>query len=195
LGKGPMCRHGAAGTAASPEREDLLVCGAEFLGVEEHEVPTRGAFDSHSKSQIAADVLSRGPVSTRGEAAVNHEHRGMAHAERIRQSAYGAVPQAKLPKRVRDLGHETPAPSHASSYLLNVAGRRTGSAKGHLCAPVPVQRADPAWHSESEGAKGSEAERASGLADPRGVRLDRCDQRKLASVASSQGLGRAADGT
>jgi len=79
--------------------DDLLVCGTEPLGVEEHEVTTRGAFNPHGKGQVTVAVPHRGLVVDAGRiAAVKQEHGQMTDAERIHQATDGTGLQAKLPK-------------------------------------------------------------------------------------------------
>ena len=81
------------------KHDDLLVCGAEPLGVEEHEVTTRGAFNPDGKGQVTLAVRQRGVVVDAGrEATIKQEHGHMSDAERIHQATDGTGPQAKLPK-------------------------------------------------------------------------------------------------
>jgi hypothetical protein len=62
--------------------DDLLVRGAEPLGVEEHEVTTRGAFDPYGKGQVTVAVPLRGVVIDAGQkAAIKQEHGQMTDVE------------------------------------------------------------------------------------------------------------------
>src|SRR6201997_3795749 len=75
---------------SSLRHDDLLICGAEPQGVEEHQVTTRGAFNPHGEGQVTVAVLAQGvAVSAGRNAALYQEHGPRADANRIRQAAHG----------------------------------------------------------------------------------------------------------
>ena len=60
---------------SSLRHDDLLICGAEPQGVEEHQVTTRGAFNPHGEGQFTVAVLPQGvAVSAGRNAAIYQEH-------------------------------------------------------------------------------------------------------------------------
>jgi hypothetical protein len=62
--------------------DDLLVCGSEPLGVEEHEVTTRGAFNPYGKGQVTVAVPRRVVVvDAAKKAAIKQEHGQMTDVE------------------------------------------------------------------------------------------------------------------
>jgi hypothetical protein len=112
---------------------DLFIPGAIALGVEQHEVAARGAFDPDGKGQIAAAPLLRGQIaSVGGKVAIDQERGKGAYAERLGRAAHGAGLQAKVLKRLSDLCRKTLSPPHWLLYLHPARAKRA-------LLPRPVQ--------------------------------------------------------
>jgi hypothetical protein len=112
--------------------QDRFISGAVLLGVEQHEMAARGAFDPDGEDQVIILILTEGEVVTvGGRPAFEPEHGKAPYAERVRRAAGGTDPQAELLKCLRDFGDETLTPAHAPLYLHPAraeAGRRSQAA-------------------------------------------------------------------
>ena len=82
---------------SSFSHQDRFISGAVPLGVEQHEVAARGAFDPDGKSQMIIVILGEGEIVTvEGRPALEPECGKAPYAERVRRAADGTSPQAEL---------------------------------------------------------------------------------------------------
>jgi hypothetical protein len=101
----------------SVSHQDRFIFGAVLLGVEQHEVAARGAFDPDGKGQMIIVILAQGEIVTAGRPAVEKECGEAPDAQRVRRAADRTSRQAKLRKCLGDLDNETLSPSHTPLYL------------------------------------------------------------------------------
>ena len=84
---------------SSFSHQDRFIFGAVLLGVEQHEVAARGAFDPDGTGQVIIVILAEGGIVTVGGRPAIEQERGKApYAERVRRATDGTRPQAKLLK-------------------------------------------------------------------------------------------------
>jgi hypothetical protein len=81
--------------------QDPFIFGPVLLGVEQHEVAARGAFDPDGEGHVSIVILAKDEIVTVGGRAAFDQEGGKApYAERVRRAAYGTGPQAELLERL-----------------------------------------------------------------------------------------------
>jgi hypothetical protein len=81
---------------SSVPHQDLFISGAVLLGVEQHEVAARSAFDPDGKGQVIIVILAKGEIVTVGRRpAIEQEGRKAPYAKRVRRTTDGTSPQAE----------------------------------------------------------------------------------------------------
>jgi hypothetical protein len=121
----------------SSSHQDRFIFGAVLLGVEQHEVAARGAFDPDGNGHISIVILAEDEIVTVGGRPAFEQERGIApDGERVWRAADGTSPQAELLECLGDFGDETLTPSHAP-LCLHPARAQAGQRSQAQCGFTP----------------------------------------------------------